>query len=220
LTKTSKQPGATIAWNDVFVALLREHHALERNYRFFVNVSFAHICILCIRVPLDFHYSIILCLVLITLFYSLSFLLLPFFPKNNPKQFVRETDRHIQEGHNNMRQCEIYRKQLATSKIDIMSFQKRHEDNTERLRQKDRQLIEKDRQIQQLKRMLAQNNNTSNSGNGGRSAGSGLSSFRPPGSSSSAASSSSSSAIHESHHRPFQHYVRKKEEREVSAYRF
>ena len=119
-----------------------------------------------------------------------------------------------------MRQCEIYRKQLAASKIDIMSFQKRHEENTERLRQKDRQLVEKDRQIQQLKRMLAQNNDTNSSGNGGRSSGSGLSSFRPPGSSSSAASSSSSSAIHESHHRPFQHYVRKKEEREVSDYRF
>ncbi|OEU13682.1 hypothetical protein FRACYDRAFT_242026 [Fragilariopsis cylindrus CCMP1102] len=171
LTKTSKQPGATIAWNDVFAALLREHHTLERNYRFFVN------------------------------------------------QFVRETDRHSQEGHNNMRQCEIYRKQLAASKIDIISFQKRHEENTERLRQKDRQLVEKDRQIQQLKRMLAQNNNTNSSGNGGRSSGSGLSSFRPPGSSSSAASSSSSSAIHESHHRPFQHYVRKKEERELAQER-
>jgi hypothetical protein len=31
---------------------------------------------------------------------------------------------------------------------------------------------------------------------------------------------SSSSVIHESHHRPFQHYVRKKEEREVSSCRF
>ncbi|MGK3743574.1 MAG: Ca2+/Na+ antiporter [Bacillariaceae sp.] len=175
--------------------------------------------VLCITILLDFHYSIILYLVLIILFFVFFFLFSNFYLK----QFVRETDRHIQEGQNNMKQCEIYRKQLATSKMDIMSFQKRHEDNTERLRQKDRQLVEKDRQIQQLKRMLAQNNNdTNNSGNGGRSAGSsGLSSFRPPGSSSSAPSlPSSSSVIHESHHRPFQHYVRKKEEREVSSCRF
>jgi hypothetical protein len=73
LTKTSKQPGATIAWNDVFAALLREHHTLERNYRFFVNVSFAYIYIYisCITVLLNFRYSIISCPVLIVLFYSI-----------------------------------------------------------------------------------------------------------------------------------------------------
>lgn len=39
LTKTSKQLGTTIAWNDICAALIREHQVQEKNTRFFVNVS-------------------------------------------------------------------------------------------------------------------------------------------------------------------------------------
>lgn len=166
LTKTSKQLGTTIAWNDLCAALIREHQVQEKNIRFFVN------------------------------------------------QFVRETERKIEEGQNAMSQVHVYQKQLSTYKRDIIDFQRRHEENTERLRQKDRQLVEKDRQIQQLKSILA-HNSISTIENGGRSTGSGLTSFGAPGSSSSALSS----GIYQSHHRGFQTYVRKKEERELAQER-
>lgn len=113
-----------------------------------------------------------------------------------------------------MGQVQVYQKQFVTCKRDIIEFQRRHEENTERLRQKDRQLVEKDRQIQQLKSILA-HNSTNTIENRGRSTGSGSVSFGAPGSSSSA----SSSAIYQSHHRGFQTYVRKKEERELAQER-
>ena len=102
-------------------------------------------------------------------------------------------------------------------KEDVIGLKRRHEEDTERMRQKDRQLAEKDRQIQQLKNMLARTTNGNNTENGGMGWPSGSrsvpASIGVPGSSSS--SPSSAAGLHRSRS-GFQNYVRKKEERELA----
>lgn len=148
------------------------------------------------------------------------------------KQFVQEAERNIEEGQNAVAQVRVYQKKLAKYKSDIIELQRQQEENKERLRQKDKQLAEKENQIQQLKSILARNNSNNNSSNnsirnssGGRSIPSSSNGrvTATPRSSSSISSSSFLSVNHHHpshhHHRGFQTYVRKKEERELAEER-
>lgn len=145
-------------------------------------------------------------------------------------QFVQEAEKNIEEGQNAVVQVRAYQEKLAKYKSDIIELQRQQEENKERLRQREKQLAEKDNQIQQLKRILANSNNNGirNSNGGGRSMPSSSSSaVRVTAPSRSSSSSSTSSLLSINHHHPphhhnhrgFQTYVRKKEEREMAEER-
>lgn len=138
------------------------------------------------------------------------------------KQFVRETQNSLQEGRNAKNQVQAYRKQLVALKEDITGLKRQHEEDTERMRHKDRQLAEKDRQIHQLKAVLARN--TSND------TGQGTRGWEPPPSSRShplsvgipkptPSSQHSTGGERRQTMAGFENYVRKKEARELEQER-
>lgn len=141
-------------------------------------------------------------------------------------QFVHETGRKVQEGQNAIFQVQCYKRALAKCKADIIGLQRMHDETKERLRQKDRQLAEKDDQIKQLKRKLAMNNNYGNNWSSSNREHHGASSTNVPTRSSS--TYSSSSMMNRSNSHPpsyrsegggFKAYARRKEERHLEEER-
>ena len=63
------------------------------------------------------------------------------------KQFLRETQRRFRGASKTKNELDIYKKQIGALRKDVDGLKRQHEEDVERIR-------EKDRQIQQLKSML------------------------------------------------------------------